>query len=39
MNYDLVVKNGTIIDGSGGARYRADVGSLDGKIESIVRID
>ena len=39
MNYDLVVKNGTIIDGSGGARYRADVGILDGKIASIGRID
>ena len=39
MNYDLVVKNGTIIDGSGGARYRADVGVLDGKIASIGRID
>ena len=39
MNYDLVVKNGTIVDGSGGARYRADVGILDGKIASIGRID
>ena len=28
MNYDLVVKNGTVIDGSGGARYRADLGTV-----------
>ena len=39
MNYDLVVKNGTIIDGSGGARYHADIGIKDGKIGSIGRVD
>ena len=38
MNYDLVVKNGTVIDGSGGARYRADLGIKGGKIRSIGRI-
>ncbi len=25
MSYDLVIKNGTVIDGSGAPRYRADV--------------
>ena len=39
MNYDVVVKNGTIVDGSGGARYRADLGIKDGKIRSIGRVE
>ena len=26
MTYDLVIKNGMVIDGSGLPRYRADVG-------------
>jgi N-acyl-D-aspartate/D-glutamate deacylase len=30
--FDLVVRNGTVIDGSGLARYRADVGVRDGRI-------
>ena len=38
MAYDLVIRNGTIIDGSGGARYRADIGINDGKIKNIGRI-
>jgi N-acyl-D-amino-acid deacylase len=38
MAYDLVVKNGTVIDGSGLPRYRADVGVKDGKIATIGRI-
>ena len=38
MAYDLVIRNGTIIDGSGGARYRADIGVNDGKITNIGRI-
>ncbi len=36
--YDLVVKNGVVIDGSGLTGYRADVGVKDGKIAFIGRI-
>lgn len=38
MQYDLIIKNGTVIDGSGMPRFRADVGIVDGKIASIGRI-
>ena len=38
MSYDLVIKNGMVIDGSGLPRYRADVGVKDGKITRIGRI-
>ena len=38
MPYDLVIKNGTVIDGSGLPRYRADVGITQGRIASIGRI-
>ncbi|MBT5192192.1 MAG: amidohydrolase family protein [Rhodospirillaceae bacterium] len=38
MSYDLVVKNGMVIDGSGSARYRGDIGVKDGKIATIGRI-
>jgi N-acyl-D-aspartate/D-glutamate deacylase len=38
MAYDLVVKNGVVIDGSGLPRFRADVGVRDGRIASIGRI-
>jgi N-acyl-D-amino-acid deacylase len=36
--YDLVVKNGVVIDGSGLTGYRADVGVKDGRIAFIGRI-
>jgi N-acyl-D-amino-acid deacylase len=39
MAFDLVVKNGMIVDGSGLPRYRADVGVIDGKIAEIGRIN
>ncbi|HEX9818000.1 MAG TPA: amidohydrolase family protein [Methylomirabilota bacterium] len=38
MPYDLVIKNGVVIDGSGLPRYRADVAVNDGRIASIGRI-
>jgi N-acyl-D-aspartate/D-glutamate deacylase len=39
MTYDLVIKNGTVIDGSGAPRYRADVAIADGRIAAIGRVD
>src|SRR5712664_4293929 len=39
MAFDLVVKNGRIVDGSGLPRYRGDVGVKDGKIAEIGRIN
>ena len=38
MSYDLVIKNGTVIDGSGLPRYRADIGVRRGRIATIGRI-
>ncbi|HET9489434.1 MAG TPA: amidohydrolase family protein [Methylomirabilota bacterium] len=38
MAYDLVIKNGVVIDGSGLPRYRADVGVRYGRIVTIGRI-
>ncbi len=38
MAYDLVVRNGTVIDGSGAPGYRADVGVIGDTIAAIGRI-
>lgn len=37
--FDLLLKNGTIIDGSGNPGYRGDIALRDGKIEIIGRIE
>ncbi|MBV8186003.1 MAG: amidohydrolase family protein, partial [Alphaproteobacteria bacterium] len=39
MAFDLVVKNGMIVDGSGIPRYRADVAVQDGRIAEIGRLN
>ena len=38
MVYDLVIKNGMVVDGSGFSRYRADVAVKDGTIVEIGKI-
>ncbi len=38
MSYDLVIKNGVVVDGSGLPRYRADVGVRHGRVTAIGRL-
>ena len=38
MEFDLAIRNGTVVDGSGMPRYHADVGVKDGVIARIGRI-
>ena len=38
MLYDLVIRNGRVVDGSGMPRFRADVGIVSGKIATIGKI-
>jgi N-acyl-D-aspartate/D-glutamate deacylase len=38
MAYDLVIRNGTIVDGSGLDAYRADVGIVGNRIAAVGRI-
>ena len=37
-DFDVVLRNGMIFDGTGGPRYRADIGIKDGVIAEIGRI-
>ncbi len=37
--FDLVIKNGKVIDGSSNPWYRADIAAVDGKIASIGMLD
>jgi N-acyl-D-amino-acid deacylase len=39
MAYDLLIKNGMVVDGTGFSRYRADVAVKDGTIAEIGRLD
>ena len=39
MTYDLIIKNGAIIDGSGAARFNADIGIKDGIITTVGSVD
>src|SRR5215469_2747703 len=38
MQYDIVVRGGTVVDGSGLPRYQADVGITGGRIATIGKI-
>jgi len=38
MSYDLLIKNGTVVDGTGAPQYRADVAVANGKIAEIGKI-
>ncbi|MEQ1773362.1 MAG: amidohydrolase family protein [Burkholderiales bacterium] len=39
MAYDLVIRNGTVVDGKGTPRFHADVAAQNGKIVAIGKID
>ncbi|MSO91484.1 MAG: hypothetical protein EXR01_07945 [Acetobacteraceae bacterium] len=39
MAYDLLIKHGLIVDGSGLPAFRADLGTKNGKIVVIGRLD
>jgi N-acyl-D-amino-acid deacylase len=39
MTYDLVIRNGTIVDGLGGEPYVGDVGVRDGVIAAVGKLD
>lgn len=36
MEYDLIIRNGTVVDGSGAPRFRADVALKDRKIAAVI---
>ena len=38
MAYDLLIRNGTVVDGTGAPRYRADVAIADGRIAEIGKV-
>ena len=39
MPYDLLITNGTIVDGKGGPRFDADVAVRDGRIAALGRVE
>ena len=38
MAYDLLIRNGTVIDGTGAKRYKADVAIANGKVAEIGKV-
>jgi N-acyl-D-aspartate/D-glutamate deacylase len=38
MSYDLLIKNGTVVDGTGSKPRRADVAIIDGKVTEIGKV-
>ena len=38
MTYDIVIRNGRVVDGTGLGAYRADVGIESGHILSLIHI-
>lgn len=39
MAYDMVIKNGTVVDGTGAPRFRADVAVADGQIAEVGTVE
>jgi N-acyl-D-aspartate/D-glutamate deacylase len=39
MSYDLIVRGGYVVDGTGLPRRRVDVGVIDGKVAALARLD
>lgn len=39
MSYDLVIRNGTVVDGTGAERIHADIAVTDGRIVEVGKVD